>query len=169
MEIRTVDSFLGYLASVRRRTEQALDVIRPEDIDWAPSPTHFSFGDLLRHLAAAERWMFAENVLGRPSLYPGHGPELANGYEEVVDYFHARRADSLEIFRGLGDDDLERTCVTPGGAELRVWKWLRAMIEHEMHHRGQLYLMASLRGRPPIPLYGLTSEEVRERSNEAGP
>lgn len=164
MKIRTVESFLSYLDRVRARTEQGVAAIRPEDIEWAPAPDRFSFGDLLRHLAALERWMFAENVAGRPSRYPGHGRDLADGYDDVVAYFHARRAEALEIYRGLSDADLERRCVTPGGAELAAWKWLRAMIEHEMHHRGQLYLMASLRGNAPRPLYGLTSEEVLERS-----
>lgn len=43
-------------------------------------------------------------------------------------------------------------------------KWLRAMIEHEAHHRGQLYLMLRLIGVSPPPLFGLTSEQVRARS-----
>jgi uncharacterized damage-inducible protein DinB len=38
------------------------------------------------------------------------------------------------------------------------------MIEHEAHHRGQLYLMLGLRGVPAPPLYGLTSEEVAARA-----
>jgi hypothetical protein len=28
--------------------------------------------------------MFAENAAGRPSRYPGHGPELADGAAEVL-------------------------------------------------------------------------------------
>jgi uncharacterized damage-inducible protein DinB len=47
---------------------------------------------------------------------------------------------------------------------MSVWKWLRAMIEHEVHHRGQIYLMLGMLDVPTPPLYGLTSEEVRERS-----
>jgi uncharacterized damage-inducible protein DinB len=42
------------------------------------------------------------------------------------------------------------------------------MVEHECHHRGQLYLMLGLWGVPAPPLYGLTSEEVRERSLPRG-
>jgi uncharacterized damage-inducible protein DinB len=74
----------------------------------------------------------------------------------------------VEIFAGLGPDDLQRRCTTPGGAAMPVWKWLRSMIEHEIHHRGQLYVMLGLLGVPAPPLYGLTSEEVRERSTPAG-
>lgn len=44
------------------------------------------------------------------------------------------------------------------------WKWLRAMAEHEAHHRGQLYLMASLRGRTVAPLFGLTEAQLAAAS-----
>ena len=39
-----------------------------------------------------------------------------------------------------------------------------AMVEHEAHHRGQIYLMLNMLEVPTPPLYGLTSEEVRARS-----
>lgn len=44
----------------------------------------------------------------------------------------------------------------------------RVVVEHEVHHRGQLYLMLRLLGVETPPLYGLTSEEVRERSLPCG-
>jgi uncharacterized damage-inducible protein DinB len=68
------------------------------------------------------------------------------------------------LYGELSDADLERPSTTPAGAELRTWKWLRAMIEHEVHHRGQLYLMLRMVSVETPPLYGLTSEEVMARS-----
>jgi uncharacterized damage-inducible protein DinB len=38
------------------------------------------------------------------------------------------------------------------------------MVEHEVHHRGQIYLMLNMLEVPTPPLFGLTSEEVRARS-----
>jgi uncharacterized damage-inducible protein DinB len=38
------------------------------------------------------------------------------------------------------------------------------MIEHEVHHRGQLFIYLGLLGIKTKPIYGLTSEEVRARS-----
>jgi len=70
----------------------------------------------------------------------------------------------MEIFSWLTPEDLQRKCVTPGGTSITVWKWLRSMTEHEIHHRGQIYLYLSMLEIPTPPLYGLTSEEVRERS-----
>jgi uncharacterized damage-inducible protein DinB len=41
------------------------------------------------------------------------------------------------------------------------------MIEHEIHHRGQLYLMLGMLGVKTPSLYGLTEEQLRERSVSA--
>jgi uncharacterized damage-inducible protein DinB len=42
------------------------------------------------------------------------------------------------------------------------------MVEHEAHHRGQIYLMLNMLEVPTPPLYGLTSEEVRARTASTG-
>ncbi|HVR96128.1 MAG TPA: DinB family protein [Thermoanaerobaculia bacterium] len=164
MEIHDPAVFLDYYGKVRQRTDRVIACIPPERIDWTYREGKFTFGDLLRHLAALERYMFAENVQGRPSRYPGHGRELADGYDAVMDYYRRMRDESFGIFSRLTPEDLQKKCVTPGGTSLAVWKWLRSMVEHEIHHRGQIYIYLSILGIPGPPLYGLTSEEVRERS-----
>jgi uncharacterized damage-inducible protein DinB len=108
--------------------------------------------------------MYAENVQLKPSRYSGHGKELADGKENVLAFFDGMHQVSMEIFGRLTAADLQQKCVTPGGASITVWKWLRAMVEHEIHHRAQIYVYLGLLGIPTPPIYGLTSEEVRERS-----
>lgn len=171
MEIPRIESFLDYYGKIRARTLRVARCIPPERIEWVPEwgraasgETRWSFGDLLRHLGALERWMFAENVQGRPSRYPGCGRELADGRDEVFAFLERTHAESMEIFGRLTPDDLQARCETPGGASIPVWKWLRAMVEHEIHHRGQIYLYLAELGVETPPLYGLTSEEVLERS-----
>ncbi len=69
------------------------------------------------------------------------------------------------MFRSLGTAALARKVTTPAGTPITLWKWLRAMTEHEAHHRGQLYLMLAMRGVATPPIYGLTSEEVKAMSS----
>ena len=164
MEIKTAGPFLDYFEKVRARTLKVVMRIPPDRIDWTYREGKFSFADIIRHLATIERYMYAENVQLKPSLYPGHGKELADGYQNVLDFMSRMHAESMEIFGRLSDEDLMKKCVTPGGAPITVWKWLRAMVEHEIHHRGQVYLYLSLLEVPTPPIYGLTSEEVRSRS-----
>jgi uncharacterized damage-inducible protein DinB len=164
MEIRTAESFLSYFENIRGRTERVVECIPPDRIEWTHKEGKFTLGDLVRHIASTERYMFAENVQGRPSRYPGHGRELADGYDDVLSFLQTLHAESVEIFARLTEDQLRGKCTPPGGRPMTVWKWLRAMIEHEVHHRGEIYLMLGHLGVEAPPLYGLTSEEVRERS-----
>jgi uncharacterized damage-inducible protein DinB len=164
MEIRTIDSFLQYFKNVRERTMRVARCIPPDKVDWGYAPGKFTLGDLLRHIAVAERFMWAETLQGRTSRYATHGKELADGYDEVMAFMEKKHAESMEIFAKLSDEELQSKCKTPDGAEIAKWKWLRLMVEHEIHHRGQIYLYLGMLGVPTPPLYGLTSEQVRARS-----
>ena len=164
MENAKVAEFVSWFDRIRERTLRVARCVPPDRIDWTYKEGKFTFGDLMRHLAAIERWMFAENAQRKPSIYPGHGRELADGFGDVIAYMERMHAESMAIFRGLTDDALEWKCMTPGGAELRVSKWLRSMVEHEVHHRGQIYMMLSMIDVPTPPIYGLTEEEVKRRS-----
>jgi uncharacterized damage-inducible protein DinB len=164
MEIRSVKQFLEYWDSLRSRTRRVVTCIPPEHLEWTYRVGAFTLGDLVRHLATIERYMYAETVAGRPSRYGGCGRELADGYEAVLAYFDRLDDEARAIIGALSDPDLERKCQTPAGAAITTWKWLRSMCEHEAHHRGQIYLMLNMLEVATPPLYGLTSEEVRARS-----
>lgn len=163
-----MDFSAEYFDAIRGRTRRVAVLVPPDQLEWRPREGAFSFGDLIRHLGAIERHMFAENAQRNPSRYPGHGRELADGYDDVIAYLDRMHAESMAIFTSLSNDDLEAKCVTPAGTPITVWKWLRAMIEHEAHHRGQLYLMLAMRDVATPPIFGLTSEDVRARSVGTG-
>ena len=166
MEIRTIEPFLQYFKNVRVRTMRVARCIPADKVDWTYAPGKFTLGDLLRHIAVAERLIWAETLSGRPSLYTTHGKELAETYKDILDFMECLHKESMEIFAKLSDEDLQQKCKTPEGAEITKWKWLRLMVEHEIHHRGQIYLYLGMLGVPTPPLYGLTSEEVRARGKQ---
>jgi uncharacterized damage-inducible protein DinB len=157
----TPSDFVRYFSNVRARTERLVPLIPPARLEWSPGQGALTFGELLRHLAGTERWMWAENVAGRPARYPGHAAELAPGYESTRRYVSELHADAMSIFGSLTAEQYEAGVMTPGGVRMSARKWLRAMLEHEAHHRGQLYLMLRLIGVTTPPVFGMTSEEVR--------
>ena len=163
MEIQTIQPFLHYFASVRERTMRVARCVPPDKLDWTYAPGKFTLGELLRHIAVTERYLWGENLQGKPSQYKSHGKEFADGLANILALMERLHRDSLEIFSQLSDADLQSKCETPGGTDITKWKWLRLMTEHEIHHRGQIYLYLAMLGVPTPPLYGLTSEEVRSR------
>lgn len=164
MIIRDAAEFVDYWRGVRQRTRRLALMIPEDRLEWPPAAGRWSLGDLVRHLAAVERWMYGENVQGRPSRYPGHGQDLAQGLNQVMAYLDSMHQESCVIFATLTPEQLAGKSVTPAGTPITTFKWLRAMVEHEAHHRGQIQLLLGLVGLKTPPIFGLTEEEVRARS-----
>ena len=165
MEIHSIQPFLQYFSNVRERTMRVARCVPADKVDWSYAPGKFTLGDLLRHIAVTERYLFAENIQGRTSKYTSHGKEFAESRDAILALMERLHAESMEIFSKLTDADLRDKCVNVGGLEITRWKWMRSMVEHEIHHRGQIYLYLGILGVPTPPLYGLSSEEVRARGN----
>jgi DinB superfamily len=116
VEINRVAPFLDYLDRVHERTRRVILQIPPAELEWSPAPGKFSFGDLVRHLATIERYMYAETVRGRQSAYPGHGRELADGFEPTLAYYDRLHDESRALFAELTDTRLAEKCRTPGAS-----------------------------------------------------
>ena len=159
-----LQSFLDYLDSVHARTRRVVARIPSETLEWAPAAGRWSCGDQVRHLAGIERWMYAETVLGRPSRYPGHGRELADGLASVIAYYDRLHAEARALFATLTPAQWTERVTTPAGTPITTWKWLRAMVEHEAHHRGQLYFTLGLLGVATPPIYGLSEPDLLAQS-----
>ena len=156
--------FLNHFEKIRGRTRRVAECIPADRIDWAYKPGAFTLGDLVRHIAVTERYIWAETLHRRPSGYTTHGRELADGRDAVLALLDRLHEESMALFRQLTPDMLAEKCATPEGARLTTWKWLRMMPEHEIHHRGQLYTMLALLDVKTPSLYGLTAAEVQARS-----
>lgn len=163
LEITSTASFLEYYKKIRERTRRVVRIIPPDRVDWTYRAGKWTLGDLVRHIAAIERWMYGETLSNRPSRYAGCGRDLADGYEAVLAYFDRMHTETVEIISGFSDASLNEKCTTPAGSPITRSKWMRALVEHEIHHRGQIYTYLGMLDVPTPPLYGLTSEEVAAR------
>lgn len=166
METYRIKSFLSYYGRLRERTLNLIAVIPKEHIDWAYLPGKFTIADQIRHLGAIERHVYAEAILGMPSKYRGCGKELADGFEDVLQFFNKMHLESLEIFCQLKDVDMDQKILSPGGFPISVGTWLRTLTEHEIHHRAQLYIYLNMLQVVTPPMFGLSSEDLIIMSNK---
>jgi uncharacterized damage-inducible protein DinB len=158
------DDLLTHIGRIHERTLRVVRTIPPDRLEWTFAPGKFTLGDLVRHIAGINRYMFVETAALRPSRYPGHDSSLAAGLDAVLRYFTSLHEQSIEILRRFSVEDFSRRCSTPDNNSITVWKWLRAMTEHEIHHRGQMFVYPAILGVEAPPLFGLKEEEVRARS-----
>jgi len=161
MEISRIAPFLDYFDKIRERTTRVVTCIPPERIEWRAAEGRFTLGDLARHIAATERYVFAECACGGRNLYAGCGRELADGYDEIIRFMERMHSESMQMLAELTDDQLAEKCQSADGTPITTWKLLRSMVEHEIHHRGELYAYLGLLNVKVPPLYGLTSEQLR--------
>jgi uncharacterized damage-inducible protein DinB len=162
MEVTRIAPFLEYFNKVRARTMRLVRCIPPDKLEWRAGEGKFTLGELARHIATTERYVFAECAAGGHNRYRGCGRELAEDYDAVVQFLERLHRESIEILSRLSDQDLQRKCESADGSPMTTWKLLRAMAEHEIHHRGELYAYLGLLGVQVPSLYGLTSERLRE-------
>lgn len=167
MELTDINTFVSYYSRIKDRTRRLFPCIPPDKAEWTFKKGRFTIGDIIRHLALTERFMYVENVKGRPSLYEGCGPSYADGLDNIVKYYDELHQESKDTLSTLTTEELNQKCQTPGGHQVTTWKLLRAMVEHEVHHRGQLYTYLSMLDIKTPPIFGLTSEEViKEGKNQ---
>src|SRR3954453_11454639 len=112
-----LDEFLHHLARVRERTRRAAACIPAEHGEWTYKPGAFTLGDLVRHIAVTERFIWAETVHNRPTAYVSHGRELADGREPVLALLDRLHEESLAQFRALTAEMLAAKCATPEGTK----------------------------------------------------
>ena len=164
MEINNIGSFLLYYEKTREVTDKVIAVIPPDKINWAYMPGKFTIGDLVRHIAAIERTVFAEIAIGNKSSYRGCGKELADGYENIVAYFNEMHLQSIKIFESLDDGRLKEKIKSVDGKEIELGNFLRALLVHEIHHRAALCIYLNLLGVETPPVIGLKEEQVIQLS-----
>ena len=165
MEITSMQNFLNYYEKTRQQTNKVIMAIPKDKLDWSYKQGKFTFGDLIRHIAGIERYVFAEVVTGSKPKYKGCGKEIVDGYDAVLEYFHEMHKQSIELFKTVADESLKQKIKSLDGKEIELGNFLRALIVHEVHHRGALCIYLNLVGGESPPVIGLKEEQVIEISN----
>jgi uncharacterized damage-inducible protein DinB len=158
------EDFLRYFEQVRERTMRVVRAIPEDKVEWTCRSGAFTFGDLARHIAATERYVPARPPASAFGKYRGCGRELGEGRDGVIAFMERMHGEAMEIFRSMSDEDWLKKGTSPEGKPVTAWRMLRAMLEHEAHHRGQMYVYLGILGVPAHPLYTLNEPQLRSLS-----
>lgn len=142
------DAFASYFAAVRQRTLNYVQIIPPDQLEWTPKAGEFSYGDIVRHLAAAEALYVGVVADGTWHVqdHPRHPDDTLAGLIARLELTHAQ---ALATLRALPVDILSEQRASRDGPPVSAWRWLMVLAEHEIQHRGQLAVYLSLMGVPP--------------------
>lgn len=136
---------------VHAQTVKLMEVAPDDKYDWKPHETSMNLGALLNHISQAESGMVEAMVSG---LFP----------REFTSY--DRTAQLIAAFNKSHEEALARVAsisaagwdepISPFGPDRSFSRLslLTLMLEHEIHHRGQLYVYLRMLDCPVPELFG---------------
>ncbi|MET3289011.1 UNVERIFIED_CONTAM: putative damage-inducible protein DinB [Brevibacillus sp. OAP136] len=144
--IRTTTEFLTEWKSETEATQRLLDVLTDESLGQAMTPDHRTLGQIAWHLV----WVLGSMTqLGldfpKPDgeeLAPSSAEKIASEYKRVSQQF----AEAVES--QWNDETIQENAAH-----------LRLLIQHEVHHRGQMTVLMRQAGLPIAGVYGPSKEE----------
>ena len=143
-----------HLERYRATTLQVLDLVEEQDLSWRPGPHQYSLGQQLLHIAQAED-RFAHGLFeGDWSLERVRFPPELPSLEELRAFFVKVRAFTLGGLRAVEPAALGEILELPDAPAHTLRSWLWFVLEHELHHRGQIWAYLRAMGRTP-PFYAM--------------
>lgn len=138
-----------------RATRKMLEHVPDDKFSWKPHEKSFSLGKLANHVAAAPG--VAAIILKRVGTKP---PEAATK-AELLTFFDKNVEACREQLAAMSEDRLEGNMLVTFTIEKPVWSVLRGrgLMNHLIHHRGQLSVYLRLLDVAVPGMYGPSADE----------
>lgn len=143
---------------------KSLERIPADKFGWKPHEKSMSMGLLASHLAELVGWVLPSLQQDSLELPAEYKPWIAASPTELMEKFESGLQQSLEALRGYPDAGMMDTWTLTSGGKvffaLPRAVVLRSMVlNHLIHHRGQLTVYLRLNGIPVPAVYGPSADE----------
>ena len=142
-----VRELFSHWDEVRTGLLRALDMLTDDQLDFVPREGLWSLGEVARHIANAEegwfRYVIARAYDEWPSAYSAADYPTVASIKTLLAEVHARTKTYLDT---LSLADLDQQIDAPWGEQLSLLWIIWHVVEHEIHHRGEIFLMLGLMG-----------------------
>ena len=147
-EREMIDSLMNFWDRVRNGLLTTLDLLMDEEFDIVTYPDGRTARQIALHIAQEELGEFAYGITRTLEDFPPDYSLAEYPDHEAIKRLLAEVHDPVrDYFAEATDADLLKTIRTPWGAELSLLEMLLHILEHEIHHRGELSLALGLLGR----------------------
>ena len=149
-------------------TRKLLERVPDEKFDWKPHPRSTAMGGLATHVANIPTWAINAVTQDSLDLAPGGVPvppmEMAKGNDLLLQTFDSNVAKAREAIAGAADESLfQPWSLLMNGKEImtlpRVAVLRSFVLNHLIHHRGQLSVYLRLNDIPVPSIYGPSADE----------
>lgn len=148
VKIMKPSQIFAHWKQIRADLLSTIDKFSDAELAYAPFEASWPAGRIMLHIADAENGWFRYVVARELSDWPT-GYRIANyptteAIKVALTEVHGRTEEYLEA---LEPADLQRNVETPWGGSLSLQWIIWHVVEHEIHHRGELSLILGLLGR----------------------
>jgi uncharacterized damage-inducible protein DinB len=143
-----LEYLLGHWEQVRAGLSDTIDTFHDDELDVRPYTAGRSVRQIVLHIAQEEHGEFGYGIVQTLDAFPAEYSIQEYPTKAALRVLLASvHAPTVAYLRALEPADLSRGVVTPWGASYRLIEMIGHMIEHEIHHRGELSLILGMLGR----------------------
>ncbi|PWB51441.1 MAG: hypothetical protein C3F13_13445 [Anaerolineales bacterium] len=132
---------------VRADLITTIDMFSEDELTFTPFTGSWPVGQIMLHIADCEdNWLYG---VVQHQIQPWISYDLADhptksAIKAILERAHLR---TIQLLEDLNEDDLDDKYKLPDGSVIRLRGIIWHVLEHEIHHRGELSLALGLLGR----------------------
>ena len=158
---------LKLLAMERKVTSAVIAAIPPDRVDYTPDAVTRSAIELAWHIVMAEERFLSAVETGAFDFTPRPRPDTVRTPADVNAWWDERLPGHLERLQALSDAELTKPIDFRGQFTQPAVSFVRFILNHTIHHRGQLSMYLRPMGAAVPSIYGesfdaRTAREARE-------
>ena len=161
--------FLPGLKNEHRITRAVIEAIPSEKADYRPDEVSKSAMDLAWHIVATEMRFMDAVVAGAFDFTPRPRPESLKTTEDLTAWYDDQFQSRFEKLATLSGEQLVRIVDFRGMFQLPAVMYLNFVIQHSIHHRGQLSMYLRPMGAKVPAFYGESFDSAAARAASATP
>lgn len=146
-------------------TRKMLERVPDEKFDWQPHEKSMTLGQLASHIVAVPRWIRSALMQDELDLSQNiNRPLELKNSADLVSNFDKFLADAFNLLQDVSDKEISKTWKLSDGEKVllempRVGVVRSMVLNHLIHHRGQLSVYLRLNNVSLPPVYGPTADE----------
>jgi uncharacterized damage-inducible protein DinB len=159
-----VDALLPEFDHEMTTTRRLLERVPEEKVDWKPHPRSWTLGQLAQHVATLPMWGTVTLSQSELDLSAGGQAPVLHTHAQLLETFDRHVAETRAALVGRTDAELMApwTLKKDGQTVFSMPKaavWRSFVLNHLIHHRGQLSVYLRLQDVPVPSIYGPSADE----------
>lgn len=137
----------AHWTQIRADLVATIEKFEDQELTYTPFEGSWAVGQIMLHIADCEDNWIHGVVRGEFEPWIGYPLEDYPTRADILGVLSRARERTLAFLSGLDNQDLYQEYAIPSGASFSLYWILWHVLEHEIHHRGELSLVLGTLGR----------------------